>query len=161
MFWLSQQKPGWAQHIALANFMFVCFSTHWLMYSEQTLTRREKRIWSLLSLVNSSLVVVTIESCPQFLPCLTPAQHLLLIEPQRCSSPELTAFQFCRQHFCLRIYACAFLSTSCCRLLTFCASLSHLIWSVSCSCISKETLQLKQLVSIYFNSHFITEAFFN
>lgn len=67
---------------------------------------------SQLSVVNNSLAMVTMESCPELLPCFSPldallsVQRLLLIETQRRNSPALTAFQFVRVHACVNLIFC-------------------------------------------------------
>lgn len=127
---LAKPTETWLSSTLRSRQFRVClFLNSLINVFRANITQREWGIGSSLSLVNSSLAAVTMESCPESLPSFTPldaslsVQHLLLIETQRRDSPELTAFQFAvNLLFCLCVHVCF-------CLLNFCVGRAHVTWS--------------------------------
>lgn len=119
--WLSSTRPS-------RQFRVCLFLNSLINVFRANTTQREWGIGSPLSLDNSSLVMVTMESCPETLSCFTPldallsVKHLLFIEAQRRNSPELTAFQLA-VNFCGCTCMCAVVCVSLCVIRT------HMTWS--------------------------------
>lgn len=117
--WLSSMRRSRQFHVCL-------FLSSLINVFRANIAEREWGIRYPLSLVNSSLAMVTMESCPKSHPCFTPfgcsalCSHLLLIEAQRRNSPEPTAFQLTASFLCVCRPMCVIVMC-----VNFCVSQTH------------------------------------